>query len=286
MRALAWILLGLLLAGAASPSDAVALVTDVSGPARVTRGKVEFAAMLGQSLREGDLVDVKDGSTVKLILMRGPAAGRQEALKGPCAARLGSSGAVLVRGPASARSVLQKETSAPLVPRGGIERMAGRTLRSELRPRMDWASPGTPRWRWAEDVRGPFLLTVWEGDRLVWEERTDGHELVYRGPKLREDVTYRWEFSRDDPWATPFFAPMRVPSRASRATVEAARRACEAMDPDDPARHVLLLDLYLEHMLLEEAADEAREALRLRPGDPNLEHTLTEILYLLGRPTR
>ena len=282
--ALLLILLACALPGWAEvPASPTAMVTDLVGRAADKQGRpLRIQALL----RTGDQVRLEAGGRMRLVFMQGAAAGRLECLSGPCLVEVGPAGARLLQGKAGAVQVERQPLKPAMVPGGDLSRMAGLVTRNPIKLTMRRAMEGAPRFSWACFLPGLFTVSVLDGDRVVWSTKTEKMDLAYAGPALREDYTYsvRVELAEEDGpevgSETGQQARFRIVSREVRqrlAEAEIQARKMAKAEPGDPTPAVLMMALYLDNLMLEEATPWAREAARLRPEEPGLRDTLLEL---------
>lgn len=232
----------------------VAMVTDVKGGVP--------GVVLGRTLDEGATLDLKEGARLRLIYMRGASKGRREAIQGPATVRIGPAGSQVT--PPSALAVEKVAASPVLAPSGALQRLGGSVERSALRLAV-LPTLGAPRFAWQPSTPGESVLRVLDGERVLWERRTLQRVVDYGGPPLVPD--HRYVVTVLHPDALPATLPFQVVSESTRRTLEQARAEALALalaSPDDPTPHLLMLERYLEHDMLAEAASEARAILDLR----------------------
>lgn len=255
------ILLVLLLVALTGTVDAagapVAMVTDV-------KGAVPGAA-LGRTLEDGVTLQLEAGTRVRLIYMRGASRGRREDIRGPATVRVGPAGSQVT--PASALAVEKVAASPVLAPSGALQRLGGSVERNAVRLAV-LPTVGAPRFAWQPSTPGDSVLRVMDGERVLWECRTSQRVVDYAGPPLLPDRRYLVRVLHPD--ALPATLPFRLISEDTRRSLEEARKEALALalaSPDDPTPHLLMLERYLEHDMLAEAASEARAILDLREDE-------------------
>ncbi len=272
--------------GAAPAPRPVAMVTDLVGRATDASGPSEL--LIQSRLRPGDRLRLAAGSWARVVFLQGAAGGRLERLTGPCTVEVGAAGMRLLSGAATALVVERQPVRAALVPGSNLGRMAGSVVRgsgnmiaSTMRPAVE---QGPPRFTFETLFQGPYTISVWDGDRELWSQQTEGTALDYGGPALNQDHTYVWTVRVADELQMRASFRLLSPQASQRlAEADALAREGLAAAPDDPTPAVLMLTLYKEALLLEEAASWAAELARLRPDDPGLHDTLSDLLYSLGR---
>lgn len=230
----------------------VAMVTDVQGSVP--------GVSLGRLLEDGARLDLGAGTRVRLVYMGGAARGRREVIAGPATVQIGAAGAKVT--PASAVVVEKVAASPVLAPTGALQRLGGSVERGPLPLALLPTVGGAPRFAWLLVTPGESILSVRDGERVLWECRTVHRVVDYAGPPLEPDHRYFVKLLHE---GRSTELPFQVISEGTRRQLEEARKEALALArPDDPTPHLLMLERYLEHDMFAEAASEARAILDLR----------------------
>lgn len=279
MRVLLLVCLLLLPVGAGT--ERTAMITDLVGTARLAGQPVKTL----QVLSNGAEVEVSAKARISLIFFGDS---HMETLTGPCRFQIAPKETRLLAGEPGQRLTLPP-TAMRLPSRGErAETMGGTVQRSEKsRLTMPRTLTAPPVFTWEGF---PEPMTVWltrpgQATEVLWKSEPSSGGVVYTGPPLLEDVVYVWELRPVEPDFSE--APWKrfvLLSQASQELIRAAEAELGRAPEDDVVARVLMMQVYADHLMLEEALGAARSALALRPDDAGLKAGLNRLLRELGHP--
>lgn len=288
-RRLLVLALAILLAGAAFAQDErVALVTSLQGKGTVVRPHATVGLHNVMLLFPGDVVRLEAKARMTMALFRG---GQRITAVGPCRLQLDAGGARLVEG----KTPLARDAArlSPSLTPGGqnVTRIAGAIAYAKMPPEEGapqsttariWS--GTPTLTWTGG-QAPFTVRVSGPQGQVWEAQSSGRSLAWAGPRLAEDVTYYFEVlpAGSEMGAYGEFRIVSAAFRQKAAEAEKSARAAAKANPRDTTPWVLLMALYNENDMLDDAIRVGREATKVQPKDGGLRLALSKLLDLAGR---
>lgn len=275
-----------------------ALVTSFSGSGTYTRDQYVQPLHSVMILEPNDIVELKAGAVAHFSFLKD---GHITVAKGPVKLQVEKAGAKLLSGTPPEK---RRRDGRTIVPAGAnLERMAGQLLFSKYPPKegsplcdfdhlwtinpvLSWTS-GTP----------PFKITVFDPEgKAVWSATTNARSLPYAGPALTPDQNYTAEVSSKAPeqndtaefLSEPLMssANFRIVSKATLDKISATERWVDdalMKRPDDLTPLVVLMALYNENEMLEEAIVVARKGVKIRPNDPGINFALANLLGIVER---
>jgi hypothetical protein len=265
--------------------DRSALVTSFSGAGSYTRwGDVKplHSVLI---LEPDDVVELKSGATAHLSFFKG---GHVAIAKGPTKLKMTSEGSMLLSGTQPQR---KNRDGSTIVPAGAnLERMAGTLLFSKGLPEKGspicgfartWTSNPVIRW---SDGTPPFQITVFDQmGETVWSATTDSRSLPYAGPELTPDKDYTAQIQSRELTNSGNF---RLLSKETQDKISITKQWAEdllAKEPNDPTPLVLLMTLYNENEMLDEAIALAQKGTNLFPNDAGIHIALANLLDYVDR---
>ena len=275
------LLLALLVLPGAAKGERVAMVTDLIGSVRRDGQLVKTL----QVLPAGAVLDVAPSARISLIFFQDS---HMETLTGPCRIQMLDGEGRLVSGEPAQKSV-RASTAMRLPSRGQQpETMGGTVQRSNGYPKLKRPQGNPPEFVWT-DGDHPWVVIVTprgQPSEQLWRSPPADGKVRYAGPELDLDRVYTFELqvpgtSSDEP--QPPLRRFMLMSPESLAQVQAAESELAEAAPDDASARTLMMEVYAEHWMLEEALEAGRAALALRPQDAGLRDAVTRLLKELNR---
>ncbi len=282
MKRLALVLLALLVGLAQAQSNPpAAVVGAVSGPVRTLTlpaggGKLS-AATPGklktlQQVHAGVFVQLAQGGSLTLAYTSD---GHLERLTGPCVVRVGSDGGHLVKGAKSALTFEKSQLGSVLRPAAParVKVSSGTSLSVT-------SQEGMPTFSFTTNQTGPYLVSVWQGDKSLWSSETASTSVLYDGPVLSLDTPYTWQVAV----GSSVLGAMRfeVPSHGAAQSLGQAQAEVQAT-PDDAARQALWAAAQDQRGNIPQAVDAAQTALKGQPQDAALMNRLSGMFNEMGQ---
>jgi hypothetical protein len=154
-------------------------------------------------------------------------------------------------------------------------------------PRAELVLDGRPAFLWnVDEPDSRSELELYQGDRLVWEAKTDQHELAYPAdrPALKPGG-YQWQVYVTTPLGKQVAdgAPFTVPAAAAAEKIRSDVGAAQALLPAAGGVNLPLISAYVTHRLYTPAEAALRQALSAAPDDAALRLLLAHVYSLMGR---
>ena len=276
------LLLLLLMLPSAAKSERTAMVTDLIGSVRLDGHAVKTL----QVLPAGAELEVAPNARISLIFFQDS---HLETLTGPCRLQVLDGEGRLVSGEPAQKSV-RASTAMRLPSRGQQpETMGGTVQRSNGSPQLARPQGNPLVFAWSGSDH-PWVVVVSPRDRAdeqVWRSPPAEGSVRYAGPELDCDRVYTFELQIPEGGSDEPQPPLRrfmVLSPESLEQVRAAETELAAAAPDDFSARALMMEVYAERWMLEEAVEAGRAALTLRPRDEGLKEALIRLFKELNRP--